>query len=128
MADDKDRRFLDRVKIDGARVAFRASSEKGLFNRFSDPMPVEDITWSSVRFSTNHFLKTGDTVDLEVLIPGENKIKVKGYLVWTSRKPDDQTNYAVVQLMPFGSGKQYNSLNIRQKLKVLIKKYSKLPH
>ena len=128
MAEEKDRRFLERIKIAGARVAFRTSSEKGLFSRYSEPMPVEDITWNSLRFSTNHFLKSGDPVDLEVLIPGENKIKVKGHLVWTSRKPDDQTNYAVVQLLPFGSGKQYNSLNIRQKLKGLIKKYSNSSH
>jgi hypothetical protein len=86
------------------------------------------MTWSSVRFSTNQFIKTGETVDMEVSIPGENKIRVKGHLVWTSRKPDDQTNYAVVQLLPFGSGKKYNSLNIRQKLKGLIKKYSNNRH
>jgi hypothetical protein len=128
MAEEKERRFLERIKIAGAQVSFRTVSEKGLFSRFSDPVPVEDMTWSSVRFSTNHYLKPGENIDLEVSIPGESKIKVKGHLVWTSRKPDDQTNFAVVQLLPFGSGKEYNSMNVRQKLKSLISKYSNSAH
>jgi hypothetical protein len=123
MADKKERRFHERVKIEGAQVSYRCTKEKSLFGRFSHPMPLEDMTWSSVRFVTEEYLKSGEAVDLEMKIPGENKIKVKGQLIWSEQKPDDETNYAVVQLMPFGSGKQYNPLNIRNKLKYLITKY-----
>lgn len=123
MADEKERRFHERIRIDGAQVSYRCAKEKGLFGRFSDPMPLEDITWSSVRFVTEEYLKSGEAVDLEMKIPGENKIRVKGHLIWSKQKPDDDTHYAVVQLMPFGSGKQYNPLSIRNKLKNLISKY-----
>jgi len=123
MAEDKERRFEERVKIDGACVCFKCSTEKGIFSKYSDPMPIEDMTWSSVRFTTHEYLQTGESFDLEMKIPGENKIKVKGHLIWSAQKPDDETHFAVVQLYPFGSGRDYNSLNIRTKLKNLINKY-----
>ena len=123
MADNKERRFNERVKIDGAHICYRCTKEKSLFGRFSDPTPIEDITWSSVRFVTEEYLKSGEAVDLEMKIPGEKKIRVKGHLIWSKQKPDDETHFTVVQLMPFGSGKQYNSLSIRNKLKNLISKY-----
>ena len=126
MSEKKERRFLDRIKISGAQLSYRTSKEKGIFSRFSQPMPIEDLTWNSVRFKTEQYIKSGDVVEMEVLIPGESKLKVKGHLVWTSRAPGDDIHYAVVQLLPFGDGKQYNSLSLRQKLKTLISKYSNI--
>lgn len=123
MAEDKERRFEERVRIDGACVCYKCSKEKGIFSKYSDPMPIEDMTWSSVRFTTHEYLQTGESFDLEMKIPGENKIKVKGHLIWSAQKPDDETHFAVIQLYPFGSGPHHNALNIRTKLKNLIKKY-----
>jgi hypothetical protein len=128
MEDDKERRSQERVKIKGAQVCYRCAKEKNLFSRFSDPMPIEDLTWSSVRFSTREYLKQGESVDLEMRIPGEAKIKVKGHLIWSTQKPNDETHFAVVQLFPFGSGSQYNPLSIRNKLKNLISKYRSSEH
>ncbi len=109
MSEDKERRFEDRVRIDGAHVCYRSGKEKSLFGRFSEPMPIEDLTWCSVRFSTREYIKIGEPIDLEMKIPGENKIKVRGHLIWSAQKPDDETHFAVVQLFPFGTGKEYNS-------------------
>lgn len=119
----KERRSMDRVKIDGAMIIYRHGKDPAFFNRYSHPMPLEDMTWSSFRFQADKFIRNGEVIDIELKIPGEHKIKVKGQLIWTAAAPDDETQYAVVQLLPFGSGKQYNSMSVREKLKALIEKY-----
>ncbi len=124
MAEDKERRFNDRVKINGACVCYRCKNENHSSGGFSEPKPLEDMTWSSVRFLTNEQLRTGESIDLEMDIPGESKIKAKGHLIWTAQKPGEELHYAVVQLLPFGSGKEYNPLSLRTRLKNIIKKYT----
>jgi len=49
MADTNERRFNERVKIDGAHICYRCTKEKSLFGRFSDPTPIEDIRIFEIR-------------------------------------------------------------------------------
>ncbi len=119
----KDRRFLERISIDGAKISYRMDKETLLFKYFSDPVPLSDLTWNSLRFEADASLPTGNIVDLKIEIPGEEKIRVKGHLIWNSRSQGENRNYVVVQLLPFGPGRNYNSLTTHEALKRIINKF-----
>jgi len=123
MEEVKDRRMLERISIDGAKICYRMQDEGSLHSRFSAPVPLSDLTWNSIRFEADASLTTGEIVDLQILIPGEKKIRVRGYLIWNSRSDQKEHNYVVVQLLPFGQGTEYNPVTTREALKMIINKF-----
>jgi hypothetical protein len=125
MPPEKDRRFLERISINGAKIVYRLENEKRFLRRFSDPVPLSDLTWSSLRFEADSSLAAGELIDLQILIPGEEKISVKGHLIWNSRSDKSERNYVVVQLLPFGPGRNYNPIPTREILKRIINRFRK---
>jgi len=125
MTPEKDRRFLERISIDGAKIVYRIENDKRFLRRFSNPVPLSDLTWSSLRFEADPSLAAGELIDLQILIPGEEKINVKGHLIWNSRSDKSDRNYVVVQLLPFGPGRNYNSILTRELLKKIINRFRK---
>ena len=126
MDQNEDRRALDRVRIKGAEVFYRFSKEMNLLSPFSGPGPLEDLTWSSLRFTTGKSLHAGELVEVEISIPNEDKVRIRGYLIWTSDMPVNEKYYAVVQFLPYGTGKSYNSMKVKDRLQELVEKYSTL--
>ena len=91
----------------------------GLFKQFSEPFTLNNLTKSGVSFKTSKQISQGDQVRLKINIPGCQRIKIKGKVVWVSNVK--QREWAVgVQFLPFGTMKQYNSFTSREKLKRLI--------
>jgi hypothetical protein len=124
----KDRRNLERLEIEGAKISLRREKSVNILERYSEPYPVKDITWSSVRFITNRLLQTGEAVELELIVPGERKIHVRGHLVWTSTEENSHEHYAVVQFLPFGNEKPYNPLKYKEILKKVIERHKAVRH
>ena len=119
MQPEKNRRYLERITIDGAKITYRMDR----VSRYSGPVPLSDLTWSSLRFEADPSLQTGEIIELQIFIPGEDKIRVRGHLIWTSRSDETGRNFAVVQLLPFGPGREYNSMNTRDTLKRIINQF-----
>jgi len=128
MEGKKDRRNLERLEIEGAKISLRREKSVNLLERYSEPYLVKDITWSSVRFITNRLLQTGETVEIELLVPGEKKIRVRGHLVWTSTQEKSQEHYAVVQFLPFGNERPYNPIKYKDLLKRVIERHKSVKH
>lgn len=126
MEQNEDRRALDRIRIAGAEVFYRFSKEMHLLAPFNGPGPLEDLTWSSLRFTTDKSLHAGEMVEVELSIPHEDKIRIRGYLIWTSDLPIQDKYYAVVQFLPYGTGRMYNSLKVKDRLQELVDKYKTL--
>jgi hypothetical protein len=119
-----ERRALARVRIKGAEVFYRYASEMRILKRAIGPEPVEDLTWSSIRFATDKSLQIGETLVVEISIPGESKVRVRGYVIWKSDLPIHGRFYAVVQFLAYGSEKPYNSIKVKERLKRIVDKYS----
>ena len=66
-------------------------------------MPLKNITHGGICFSVEHSLEKGDLVELDIKLPGNAEISVKGNVVWSSRLD------AAVQFLPFGTDERYNS-------------------
>jgi hypothetical protein len=124
MKETKDSRYQERIHIPGAQVLYK--KENKLFKRFSAPMPLKDITKSGVCFKIIHNLKIGTIIDLKILLPQKQMIRVKGRLVWANYDPQNyDQSFAGVQFLPFGEGSKYNSFHSLNKLEILSKQFQK---
>ena len=110
-----DRRSSYRFKIPESQVSYK------LIGGGSARTALMDMTKSSVRFEIRHRVDTGEMVEITLSVPNKEKISARGHVVWVSNsKPPF---YAVVQLLPFGTDKRYNSLQCLEKLKELEQEY-----
>ncbi len=129
MVDAKEeRRALERVKIKGAAIFYRFANDLKLLNRYLGPEPLEDLTWSSLRFATDKSIHPGELLEVEISIPGESKVQVRGCVIWMSDMPINDKFYAVVQFLAYGTTKPYNSIKIKERLKQIVDKYSRIMH
>ena len=119
MVEERDRRFSERYHFDDAKVYCQENSTFGLFKQFSEPFTLENLTKSGISFKTTQPVSRGDLVQLKIDIPGRQKIKIKGKVVWVAGNQQEQQSVGV-QFLPFGTMKQYNSFNSREKLEKLI--------
>ena len=110
-----DRRSSYRFKIPESHVSYKLSSGG------SAKTSLIDMTKSSVRFEIHHKVNRGELVELTLSVPNREKIYVKGHIVWASNSKSPF--YAVVQLLPFGTDKRYNSLQCLAQLKGLEQEY-----
>jgi hypothetical protein len=124
----EERRALERVKINGAAIFYRLVNDLKVINRFLGPEPLEDLTWGSLRFATDKSIPPGEILDVEISIPGENKLRLRGCVIWMSDMPINQKFYAVVQFLAYGTTKPYNSIKIKERLKQIVDKYSRIRH
>jgi hypothetical protein len=103
--------------VPDAEVVYRFSDE----NRFRGSLA--DITKISVRFSSRHLFKKGDHIELEIIIPGKEKICVRGNVVRTINSKGEVPLHVAVQFLPFGSDERYNTMNSYEQLHALTEEY-----
>jgi hypothetical protein len=112
-----ERRHADRLQIIGANVIYTLNN--GQFGL----QPLNDLTMSSARFEIDHIMKDEDIIELELIIPGEDKVYVKGKVIRLSNPAFEHPPYVVIQFLPFGTDERYNSMQSYEQLKNLIDKY-----
>ena len=117
----KERRHLERFEVPGAQVMFKSNKGFRLFERSIGPLPLKDITKNGACITLDQPLGKGTLINIVIRIPGQEKIKVKGHVVWSSY-PHDPLQ-AGVQFLPYGEGKLYNSFSSRQQLEQLTQQY-----
>lgn len=119
MVEEKDRRYSERYQFDDAKVYCLENSTFGLFKQFSEPYALNNLTKSGISFKTSKHISRGEQIKLKIDIPGRQKIKIKGKVVWVAG--DQREQHAVgVQFLPFGTMKQYNTFTSRERLERLI--------
>jgi hypothetical protein len=110
-----DRRSAYRFKVPDSQVSYK------LLGGGSARTSLMDMTKSSVRFEIRHRVDPGELVEVILSVPNKERISAKGHIVWVSNsKPPF---YAVVQLLPFGTDKRYNTLQCLEQLKELEQEY-----
>ena len=119
MVEERDRRYSERYQFDDAKVYCQENSNFGLIKQFSEPYTLNNLTKSGISFKTSKQVSRGDQIKLKIDIPGRQKIKIKGKVVWVASDPQKQHTVGV-QFLPFGTMKQYNTFTSREKLERLI--------
>ena len=92
-----ERRVSQRFQISGGKVKYWLT--KGP----ESIVKLIDISKNSVRFQMTENLKNGDMVNLEIILPPHEAIKLSGRVVWTSMVKGSQPADAAVQFVPFST-------------------------
>jgi len=112
-----ERRSNDRFSIPGAQVIYKLSTgETGM-------TPLVDMAKCSARFSTHHFVTLGDSVNLEILVPEDDNICIRGNVVRLADPHQEKMTGAVVKFLPFGTIDGYNSFRVYDQLSRLVRQY-----
>jgi len=109
-----ERRHSDRFEIPGARVNYN------LQNGNKAQMPLRNITHGGICFAVEHPLEKGDLVEIDIKLPGNAEIAVKGNVVWASKLD------AAVQFLPFGTDERYNTFTSYQRIKEVLTEHVKV--
>jgi predicted Fe-Mo cluster-binding NifX family protein len=117
----KDRK--KRLKIPGAQVLYKEKTPVKFFKKFSGPVNLKDISWGGTSFEVRQCLKPGTPMDLKIIIPGTEKLMIKGRIAWKNYDPYNNRSFAGIQFLPFGEEKNYNSLQCYKRLDQITKQY-----
>jgi len=109
-----ERRHSDRFEIPGARVNYC------LKDGIEVQMPLRNITHGGICFGIEQPLEKGELVEIDIKLPGNAEIYVKGNVVWASKMA------AAVQFLPFGTDERYNSFASYQKIKEVLTEHVKV--
>ena len=109
-----ERRHSDRFEIPGARVNYSMENGKKV------QMPLRNITHGGICFGIEQPLEKGELVEVDIKLPGNAEIYVKGNVVWASKFD------AAVQFLPFGTDERYNSFKSYQKIKEVLTEHVKV--
>jgi hypothetical protein len=119
-----EQRATERIYIPGALVVFRKRNKLGLFERFSRPMELYNITKSGICFRSDRRLNRGEPVCVDIIIPGEKTIRLVGSVKWTDEQRAFDHCLIGAQFSAFGRGKNYNPIKSLERLREIQYKYS----
>ena len=123
MAENKERRYIDRVMIPGAKVYYKKSVGFALFKRYRGPLFLADITKSNISVPDKLSLHIKTCLDLKIVIPENQVLSMKGIISGFENDINSQSVKTVIQFNPFGHGKQYNSFRSKKKLDRFLASY-----
>jgi len=123
MGDKREQRAVDRIRIPGAVVVFKKRNKFGLFERQSKPMQLYNINKSGLCFESDKHMHYGDSFAVDILIPGEENIRLLGNVRWMDQKYTNNFCRIGAQFHAFGKGRNYNTIKSMERLRELHNKY-----
>ncbi len=124
MSESKDRRYIDRIMIPGAKVYYKKSSRFTYFTRYHGPLHLADITKSTISVPEKLALHIKTDLDLKIVIPENRIISLKGIICGFENDINSQSIRTIIQFNPYGYGKKYNSFRSKKKLDHFLDYYS----
>lgn len=116
MTENKDRRSLKRFEIPNTSVVCKKEEGFKILNRYSNISIMENLSKSGICIKLKNGINIGDRLKLELKIPGDNRLHIKGRVRWKAHK-EGEFNIIGIQFEPFGKGKSFNSLTSLEKLR-----------
>lgn len=116
MSEKNERRALERFEIPGTNVICKKEEGFKIFNRYQNTSFMDNLSKSGICLKLENGINIGDKLKLELNIPGENSLEIKGHVRW-KLKDRGVYNKIGVQFEPFGKGKYLNSISCLDKLR-----------
>ena len=123
MSESKERRYIDRIMIPGAKVYYKKSSGFTYFKRYRGPFYLIDITKSTISVPEKLSLHIKTGLDLKIVIPENQIISMKGIISGFETDINSQSVKTIIQFNPYGHGKKYNSFRSKKKLDRFLTDY-----
>jgi hypothetical protein len=121
----KDRRYIDRLIIPGAKVYYKKLAGFAIFHRYHGPLHLSDITKSTISIPEKIDLPSKTNLNLKIIFPEENLINMKGIIAGFEPDPKGQWTKTIIQFNPYGHGKMYNSFRSKKRLDRFLAYYFK---
>ncbi|MGD9487794.1 MAG: PilZ domain-containing protein [Calditrichaceae bacterium] len=114
-----ERRTLHRIEIPGTKVVYRKPGGIDLFNTYSKPVELINISKGGMCITVTESFDFGDSLAMKVYFPDGEKLKLKGQVRW--QKPESSNgSYTVgIQFFAFGYQRKYNAVKSLDYLRTL---------
>jgi len=122
----REQRAADRIIIPGAVVIYKKRNRLGLFERSSKPMQLYNINKSGICFECDRKLTNGEPLWFEIIIPGEENLRLFGTVKWIDQKYPENICLIGAQFIAFGQGRNYNTIRSLERLRELHNKYGSI--
>ena len=123
LSEAKDRRYIDRLMIPGAKVYYKKLTRFTFFNRYQGPLHLTDITKSTISIPEKIEMPSKTDLELKIVFPEENLINMKGIISGFEHDPKGDWIKTIVQFNPYGHGKKYNSFRSKKRLDRVLTYY-----
>ena len=120
-----ERRKYRRFEIPGGTVKIGKITSHLSYKPFSKSYPILNVCISGVNILCTKALNTGEDIYLELNAPGENAIRLRSKVVWTSPVPLSKDILTGLKIYPFGEGKDFNPPEALSVLRRLYARYIK---
>jgi len=115
---DKERRIAKRIVISGAQVNYK------LENGETGSSRLENLTKNSACIQLKQRVLSGQSIEIELVIPKKPKVFVKAKIVWVlPRGGYEEGSNIGIQFRPFGKEEKYNAPETEDKLKKIMEEY-----
>ena len=123
MKEKIDFRAENRVEIEGASIKYRKLNGNAYSGKFTEPLHLKNISQNGASFEIHHYLRNGDTLLLDIIIPDTDNIQARGIVKWTQINSWKGLTEAGIQFSQFGWGDPWNFVQYKSKLKKLMNSY-----
>ncbi len=123
MKEKIDFRAENRVEIEGAIIKYRKLNGNAYSGKFTEPINLKNISQNGASFEIHHYLRNGDTLLLDIIIPDTDNIQARGIVKWTQINSWKGLTEAGIQFSQFGWGDPWNFVQYKSKLKKLMNSY-----
>lgn len=120
MKNNVESRTEKRVEIEGASIKYRKLNGNAFSGKFTDPLQLKNISQNGACLEIHHYLRNGDTLLLDIIIPNEDNIQARGVVKWTQINSWKGLTEAGVQFSQFGWGDPWNFTQYKNKLNKLL--------
>jgi Tfp pilus assembly protein PilZ len=115
---DKERRIAKRIVISGAQVNYK------LENGETGSSRLENLTKNSACIQLKQRVLSGQSIEIELVIPRKPKISVKAKIVWVlPRGGYEEGSNIGIQFRPFGKEEKYNAPETEGQLEKIMEEY-----
>ena len=120
MKEKIDFRAENRVEIEGAIIKYRKLNGNAYSGKFTEPINLKNISQNGASFEIHHYLRNGDTLLLDIIIPDADNIQARGVVKWTQINSWRGLTEAGIQFSQFGWGEPWNFVQYKSKLNKLL--------
>ena len=115
-SDIEERRYINRLILPDAKIYFRRFDRFNPIRHYQGPVDLADISKSALRVYGLLPCEKKNRLQIKLVIPGCPDISVKCWL----KNFDEKNATTVLQFLPFGMGRNYNSFRTKQQLEMLL--------
>jgi len=115
---DRERRIAQRIVISGAKVNYK------LENGETGSSRLENLTKNSACIQLKQRVLSGQSIEVELVIPKNPKIYVKAKIVWVlPRGSYEEGSNIGIQFKPYGKEEKFNPPEIEKQLLKIMKEF-----